>query len=253
MQHRTAGRRLLTAGIVPALCLLATMSGAMSGAWAASATDACTRKPLKPDAAAWLAEDTIVNGQPVAVATVSYRQGTAEVARRYREYWNEAGVPSRALRSAKGWLITAIEDECSYVLQLPEQGGRTTTGLFSAMRLRRADLPQPVDARAMPLPAGGRVMSDVVSRDPMAVARTVVVELDGSTARRAHDQYVAGLQDGGWRVLADAQAPRIAGGGTDRVAGGYAVAMQKEGYRLDATFLPAGGRTRAVINLARTL
>lgn len=251
MTFATRARLRHIAHVAVSVSLLAIATGAH----AASATDACGRKPLKPDAAAWLAEDTVVNGQPVAVMSVSYKDSIAEVVQRYRAYWNDEGVASRALHSRKGWLITAVEGDCSYALQLPTQSGVTgmTTGLFSAMRLRQADLPQAVDARAMPLPSGGKVVSDVVSRDPMAVGRTVVLDLDGNSARRAHDQYLANLQANGWRMLADARAPRMARGSTGSTAGGYAIAMQKEGYKLDATFLPQGSATRAVINLARTL
>jgi len=231
-------------------CLLAAVA-IVPHAYAASATDACSRPPLKPDAAAWLGEDTQVNGMPVAVASVSYKDSANEVARRYRAYWDDAGVASRALRSRKGWMITALEGECSYVLQLPEQPGMRgmTSGLFSVMRLRQADLPDPVGARAMPLPPGGKVLSDVVSRDPMAMGRTVVLDLDGS-ARGTHQQYLARLRADGWRLLSDAAAPRLSGRPSPE---GYATALQKEGYRLDASFMPNGAATRVVLNLARTL
>lgn len=222
------------------------------GADAASATDVCSRKPPKPDAASWLGEDMMVNGMPVSVAAVSYRDHAAEVAQRYRAHWDEARVASRALHNRQGWLITAVEGECSYTLQLPELPGANgmTSGLFSAMRVRRVDSPRQVDAAAMPLPPGGNVILDVVSRDPMVVGRTVVVELDGS-ARSSRERYLSSLRTDGWRLLSDSAAPRMARRTGTR--GGYAIALQKEGYKLDATFTPSGGATHAVINLARTL
>lgn len=234
---------------IAAFMRAASVALLMTCAAHAAAAGACARKPMKPDAGAWLGEDTLVDGMPVTVMAVSYKDSPDEVARRWRAYWDDAGVPSRALRSRKGWLITAIENDCSYVLQLPAQRGADgmSGGLFSAMRLQRADLPAEVGARAMPLPVGGRVVSDTVSRDPMAVARTVVVDVDGS-ARGTHARFLSSLLASGWRVLADAGVPRAAG-----LRGGRAIALQKEGYKLDATFVPRGAATRAVINVSRTL
>lgn len=235
-----------------ALCALLALLPFARSVDAASAIDICSRKPPKPDVASWLGEDMMVNGMQVSVAAVSYRDNAVDVAQRYRAQWDEAGVASRALRNREGWLITAVEGECSYTLQLPEQpsGNGTTSGLFSAMRIRRVDLPRQVDAASMPLPSGGKVILDVMSRDPMVVGRTVVVELDGS-ARSARERYLSSLQTNGWRLLSESATPRMARRIVTR--GGYAIALQKEGYKLDAAFIPSGNITNAVINLTRAL
>jgi hypothetical protein len=242
-------RNVLHRGAV--LALVAALLVAR-GADAASAAGMCSRKPPAPDTASWLGEDIIINGMPASVLAVSYRDSAAGLAQRYRAHWDEAGVVSRALRNRDGWLITAVEGECSYTLQLAVRPGANgmTSGLFSAMRMHPVDLPAQVNESALPLPQGGKVILDVVSRDPMTIGRTVVVELDGG-ARRAREQYLAHLRSKGWRVLSDASAPRMSA--RPAIRGGHAIALQLEGYKLDAAFTPDGSATRVVINLARTL
>ena len=207
--------------------------------------------PVRPDAGAWISQDTVVDGMPLAVMTVSYRDAPVEVVRRYKAYWDDAGIPSRGLRNKKGWIVTATDGECSYVLQMPAQPDPRgmAAGVYSAMRLRHSDTPTDVGSTALPLPLGGKVLSDVVSRDPMAVGRTVVVQLSGGAAR-ARDVYVANLQAAGWRVLTNAKALGKGGSASGR---GYGMALQKEGYKLDAAFVPNGASTQAVLNLSRQL
>lgn len=233
------------------LSAIALLSAAGMAHAASSAASQCSRMPVRPDAGAWVSQDTLVDGMPLAVMTVSYRDTPAEVVRRYRAYWDDVGIPSRGLRSTKGWIVTATDGECSYVLQMPVQPGPggMAAGVYSAMRLRHSDTPTDIASAALPLPLGGKILSDVVSRDPMSVARTVVVKLGGSPAR-ARAIYIANLQAAGWRVLSDAKALAKASGAAGR---GYGMALQKEGYKLDAAFVPNGASTQAVLNLSRQL
>ncbi|MCO5396868.1 hypothetical protein [Ralstonia soli] len=233
------------------LTAVAGLSAANTAHAASSAATQCARMPARPDAGAWVSQDTVVDGMPLAVMTVSYRGTPTEVVRRYKAYWDDAGIPSRGLRNKKGWIITATDGECSYVLQMPTQPDPRgmASGVYSAMRLRHADAPADVGSAALPLPLGGKVLSDVVSRDPMAVGRTVVVQLSGSAAR-ARDVYVANLQAAGWRVLTNTKALGKGGSASGR---GYGMALQKEGYKLDAAFVPNGASTQAVLNLSRQL
>lgn len=218
---------------------------------ASSAASQCARMPLRPDVGAWISQDTVVDGMPLAVMTVSYRNTPGDVVRRYKAYWDDAGIPSRGVHNHKGWIVTATDGECSYVLQMPAQPDPRgmAAGVYSAMRLRKTDTPTDVGSAALPLPLGGKVLSDVVSRDPMAVGRTVVVQLSGSAAR-ARDSYLANVQAAGWRVLSSAQA---LGKSTGTGRRGYGMALQKEGYKLDAAFVPNGASTQAVLNLSRQL
>jgi hypothetical protein len=238
-----------------ALATLLTALGYLSTAGlahaASSAASQCARMPVRPDVGAWVSQDTVVDGMPLAVMTVGYRDTPDGVVRRYKAYWDESGIPSRGLRNKKGWLVTATDGECSYVLQMPAQPDPRgmATGVYSAMRLRQAEIPTDVGSTALPLPLGGKVLSDVVSRDPMAVARTVVVQLRGSAAR-ARESYIANLEAAGWRVLSNAKALGKTGSASGR---GYGMALQKEGYKLDAAFVPNGASTQAVLNLSRQL
>lgn len=247
LRARTA-RASIKAAFLAALGSLCLAGAAHA---ASSAASQCARMPVRPDVGAWISQDTMVDGMPLAVMTVSYRNTPAEVVRRYKAYWDDAGIPSRGLRNTKGWLVTATDGECSYVLQMPAQPDPRgmAAGVYSAMRLRHADTPTDVGSTALPLPLGGKVLSDVVSRDPMAVGRTVVVQLSGSAAR-ARDSYITNLQAAGWRVLTNAKALGKASSASGR---GYGMALQKEGYKLDAAFVPNGASTQAVLNLSRQL
>lgn len=244
-------RRARVSAFVSAFGMLASLGTIGIAHAASSAASQCSRMPVRPDAGAWVSQDTVVDGMPMAVMTVSYRNAPAEVVRSYKAYWDDAGILSRGLRNNKGWIVTATDGECSYVLQMPARPDPRgmASGVYSAMRLRHVDTPTDVGSNALPLPLGGKVLSDVVSRDPMAVARTVVVQLSGSAAR-ARENYAANLQAAGWRVLSNAKALGKASGASGR---GYGMALQKEGYKLDAAFVPNGASTQAVLNLSRQL
>ncbi|WP_043421222.1 hypothetical protein [Cupriavidus basilensis] len=245
------GRARILRALLAALAFAAGAAGMPGSALAANSASTCERMPVKPARAAWIGEDTLVDGMPMSVLAVYFKQSVPEVVSAYRAYWDEQALPVRGARNKLGWLLTATDGDCSYVLQLPDGTGADgmARGVFSAMRLRKADLPPVVGSRFMPLPQGGRVVSDVVSRDPLTVARTVVMELGGSP-RRARENFLAELQAAGWRSLSDAAALKLPG---RPATGAFAAALQKEGYQLDVTFVPSGAATQAVINLARPL
>lgn len=212
----------------------------------AMADTACNKQPVKAERTQAVGRDMIVNGVPTSIWRLEFGGTPDDVSNEFRDFWTHEDVPAKGQRQPAGWMLTALDDTCQYVLnvQTPRPGARTS-GLLSVMNLSGNARHQIPDS-ATPLPDGGTVISDVESRDPGQAGRTWLIELPGR-ARDNAQRYSDQLSDHGWSMVA--KAPAYVADGSQQA--GDAVVMQRGGERLDAVFSDRNGKTQAVVNAAR--
>jgi hypothetical protein len=214
----------------------------------AVADTACDKQPVKAVLTQAIGRDMIVNGVPSSVWGLEFAGSPADVSNEFREFWTREDVPAKGKRGPSGWLLSALDETCLYVLTIPPQpGGARTKGLLSVTQLSADTVSHRIPASAIPLPEGGKIISDVESRDPGQAGRTWLIEMSGRATDNAQ-RYSSQLSNEGWSTVA--QAPAYQLDGSQRIMGN-AMAMQRGGDRLDVIFSDRNGQTEAVVNAAR--
>lgn len=211
---------------------------------ARAATD-CDAIPVAASKVEWVSRDMALGGVPAEAAIVTYDRSVDDVEQAFTQYWKDHDTPTHAQRNQITVLLSAINEHCSYTLQLPLSKSVPVRGLFSVVLLNgQKALPGPLHPSRYPLPAG-KVMLDMTSRDAGKIARTLQITLADRSVAQASQTYADRLIRDGWHMLA--RGPALAG--RPLTAHGYALAVQKGGYRLDAAFTPTKGATTVMINV----
>jgi hypothetical protein len=226
-----------------ALCVLGAVAF-VSPSPARAASD-CDATPVKARKVEWVSSDMTLNGVPAEAAIVSYDRPVDDVEQAFTQYWKDHDTPTHAQRNQTTVLLSAIDEHCSYTLQLPLNQTAPVRGLFSVLRLDgQKALPNRLRPSNYPLPPGDVVL-DMTSNDAGKIARTLQITLGDRSAAQASETYFNQLMREGWHLLA--RGPALAG--TSPPGYGYALAVQKNGYRLDAAFASAKGTTTVMINV----
>jgi len=215
MRARRASVTLATGAARRGAALLraAALAGALAGAAAsASADDACGGIALAARKVEWLGHDIVIDGAPAQAALLTFDLSSEQVAAAFAQAWRKQRFATRRRQDGSMLMVSALSAQCSYTLQLPP----------------------------------GRILLDMTSRDGGKLARTVQMSLPAASPAQASADYAARLRGDGWRVVAGGPAIGQAGAAPF----GYALAMQKHAYRLDAAFARASGSTSVVINVS---
>jgi hypothetical protein len=214
----------------------------------AMADAACNKTPVRPQSTVAIGRDMIVNGVPTSVIGMQFAGTSEDVSMAFRDFWSRSGVPAQGRSSSSGLLLSALDDECLYVLSIPPQSrGGNTRGLMSVIRLGVGRPAHRLPDSAVPLPEDGKVVSDVESRDPGQTGRTWLLEIPGD-ARWNAQRYRNSLALRGWVGVGrqpDYRSTSVAS------AQGTAFAMQHGSVSVDVSFSDRDGKTVAVVNAIR--
>jgi hypothetical protein len=215
---------------------------------AAFADTACNKQPVETQSVVAIGRDMIVNGVPTSIVGVEMAGTPGDVSSEFREFWSRENVRTKIQTGPSGLLLSALDDHCLYVLSIsPQQNGAHTRGLMSVIRMGGDATRHQVPDSAVPLPEGGKTVSDIESHDPGQTGRTWLIEISGSArwnAQRYRDLLVAE----GW-VSVGLQPTYQSDGG--RMVSNTAFAMQHGVDSLDVSFSDRDGKTAAVINVTR--
>ncbi len=222
------------------VCVLASAAAHALG------DETCGDIPVAGEKVAWIGQDMVINGTPTQAALITFNLSSSQVADAFIQYWTQHGVAAHRMQDKSTLMISGISSQCSYTLQLPPGQSAPVRGLYSAMRLGEAKaLPRMLRSANYPLPLG-KILLDMTSNDGATVARTVQMSLPQASSQEASAAYAEQLKRDGWRTIAG--GPAI--GRSNRAPFGYAIAVQKDAYRLDAAFTQARGSTSVVINVS---
>lgn len=215
----------------------------------AMANTACNKQPVPPQSIQAIARDMIVNGVPTSVVGMQFAGTPSEVASTFREYWKADDVPTKSQNDPSGTLLSALDDQCLYVLTISPQPDTTRTrGLMSIIKLGTEPAIHRIPDSAVPLPEESKVMSDIESRDPGQTGRTWVLDVPGE-ARWNAQRYRNMLAARGW--VSVGREPNYLSAGA-RSTHGTAFTMQRSDDSVDVSFSDRGGRTVAVVNATRS-
>jgi hypothetical protein len=171
-----------------------------------------------------------------------------DVSKAFRAFWTAENAPAKGRSTASGLMLSAVDGNCLYLLNLPLQQERAhTRGLMSVIRLGTGEANLKIPDSAIPLPEEGKVLSDVESRDRGQTGRTWLLDIPGE-ARWNAQRYRNRLALQGWINVG--REPEYQSVGT-RSPQGKAFAMQRGKDSVDASFSDRDGRTVAVINATR--
>lgn len=227
-------------GACAALALLSCDGVALAGS-------ACNRTPVPPQSSQAFGRDMIVNGVPTSLVGMQFAGTSADVSNAFRDYWTRENVPAKGRATASGLLLSALDDNCLYVLSLPRQADATTTrGLMSVIRLVGKPADYRIPDSSIPMPEDSKVMSDVESHDPGQTGRTWLLDMPGEPRWNAQ-RYRHRLAIGGW-VAVGREPDYQSIGGTIQ---GAAFAMQHGDDSIDVSFSVRADRTVAVIHATR--
>jgi hypothetical protein len=222
------------------ICVLITGS-AMAGT-------ACNKTPVPPQSVQAFGRDMIVNGVPTSVVGMEFAGTASDVSTAFRDFWTNEDVPAKGRTDSSGLMLSALDDHCLYVLNIPPQPERARTrGLMSVIRLGDSEVGHRIPDSAVPLPEGSKVLSDVESHDPGQTGRTWLLGISGD-ARWNAQRYRNSLVAQGWMSVGRQPDYQSAGKPT---AQGTAFAMQHGRDSVDVSFSDNDGRTVAVINATR--
>jgi hypothetical protein len=214
----------------------------------AVAGNACNKTPVQPQSVQAIGRDMIVNGVPTSVVGMQFAGTTEDVSKAFREFWILEDVPAKGRSNASGLLLSALDDQCLYILSIPPQNeGDHTRGLMSVVRLGSDQANHRIPDSAIPLPEESAILSDVESHDPDQTGRTWLLDMPGDPQWNAQ-RYRNTLAARGWVNVA--RQPDYRSTGT-RAAQGTAFAMQHGADSVDVSFSDRGGRTAAVVNAIR--
>ncbi len=215
---------------------------------AAMADTACNKQPVKAEHVQVIGQDMIVNGVPASMLALEFTGTAADVSNQFQDFWKQEGVPAKVQQGSSGRFLSALDDACSYVLTIPTQPeDGPVKGMLSVISLAGDTVHHQVPDSAVPLPDGGKVISDIESHDPGQAGRMWLIALGGRAADNAH-QYRDKLTGQGW--VSTAQAPTYQRNGSQQVQSG-SVVMQRGPDRVDAIFSDRDGQTDAVVNATR--
>lgn len=227
--------------------LLLGLACASASAWGDSP---CHDLPATAKKVEWIGEDMMFNGMRLRTAIMTFSQPASVVRDAFMRHWRERGAATRVTDDGKMVLLSAIDQRCSYTLQMLSGVRTEVIALFGAVNLaeeERSPMPRALSpTNNYPLPQG-KIVADMFSRDGGNLARSIQLVLSNTSVRQATTNYGETLRRQGWRLLA-------AGASTYRHinAPGYALAAQKDGYRLDASFSNVSGEPTVFINVAFT-
>lgn len=214
----------------------------------AMADTACNKRPVKAEHVQVIGRDMIVNGVPTSMLGLEFAGTAADVSNEFQDFWKQEGVPAKVQQGPSGRFLSALDDTCSYVLTIPAQPeDAPIKGMLSVISLTGETVHHQVPDSAVPLPDGGKVISDIESHDPGQVGRTWLITLGGRAADNAQ-RYRNKLTGQGW--VSAAQVPTYQRSASQQVKSG-SVVMQRDTDRLDAIFSDRDGQTDAVVNATR--
>jgi hypothetical protein len=227
-------------GLAAIGCVLA------SAATAAFADSTCGEMPVTGQKVEWVGRDMVINGTPTQAALISFNLSSNQVADDFTQYWQQRGVATHRMHDKTMLLVSALSAQCSYTMELPLNQLAPVRGLYSVMQLGEAKtLPRMLRPSNYPLPAG-QIVLDMTSSDAGTIARTVQMTLPQASSQQASADYAARLTREGWHTISGGPAVARA----NSAPFGYALAMQKDAYRLDAAFTPGRGSISVVINVS---
>jgi hypothetical protein len=226
---------------------LAALGGMLAAATVPAFADGtCGDMPVTGQKVEWVGRDMVINGTPTQAALISFNLTSEQVADAFTQYWQQRGVATHRMHDKTMLLVSALSAQCSYTMELPLNQSAPVRGLYSVMQLGDAKtLPRTLRPSNYPLPAG-QILLDMTSSDAGTTARTVQMSLPQASAQQASADYAARLKRDGWHTISGGPAV----GRPNSAPFGYALAMQKDAYRLDAAFTPARGSTSVVINVS---
>lgn len=214
----------------------------------AVAGTACNKTPVPPQSVEAFGRDMIVNGVPTSVVGMEFAGTANDVSDAFREFWTTEDVAAKGRSGSSGLMLSALDDHCLYMLNIPPQPQRAhTRGLMSVIRLGDGEADHRIPDSAVPLPEGSKVLSDIESHDPGQTGRTWLVDLSGD-ARWNAQRYRNSLVTQGWATVGHQPDYPSAGKQSAPIT---AFAMQHGRDGLDASFSDSDGRTVAVINATR--
>ncbi|WP_345815552.1 hypothetical protein AAGS40_24245 [Paraburkholderia sp. PREW-6R] len=237
--------KLLVARLSRGACLV----GALLAGGNALASNACNKIPVQPRSTQSIGRDMIVNGVPTSLVGMDFAGTLEEVSNAFRDFWVREDVPAKGRSTSSGWLLSALDDHCLYVLALaPQVTGDHARGLMSVIRLGGDEPDHTIPDAVIPLPEDSRVVSDVESRDPDKAGRTWILDMSGEAQWNAQ-RYRNSLAAQGW--ISVGQQPDVQSA-RNHATHATAFAMQRGRDSVDASFSDSAGRTSAVINAIRT-
>jgi hypothetical protein len=171
-----------------------------------------------------------------------------DVSKAFRAFWTAENAPAKGRSTASGLMLSAVDGNCLYLLNLPLPQERAyTRGLMSVIRLGTGEANLKIPDSAIALPEESKVLSDVESRDGGQTGRTWLLDIPGE-ARWNAQRYRNRLVSQGWVNVG--REPEYQSVGTQSPQG-KAFAMQRGKDSVDASFSDRDGRTVAVINATR--
>ncbi|WP_238812911.1 hypothetical protein [Paraburkholderia sp. SG-MS1] len=204
--------------------------------------------PVQPQGTVAIGRDMIVDGVPASVTGMQFAGAVDDVSNAFRDFWRREDAPAKSLPISSGWLLSALDGPCLYVLSLaPQQPGGRTRGLMSVIRLGGGKAEHRLPDAAVPLPEDGKVVSDVESHDAGQTGRTWQLDVPGD-ARWNAQRYRNHLAARGWVSVgrqSDYRSNAVA------AAQDTAFAMHHGGDSVDVSFSDRDGKTIAVVNAIR--
>jgi hypothetical protein len=215
---------------------------------AAFADTSCNKQPVAAQKVVAIGRDMIVNGVPSSIVGVDLAGTPDDVSNEFREFWSRESVRTKSQSGPSGLLLSALDDHCLYVLNIsPQPDGAHTRGLLSVIRMGNDAMERQVPDSTLPLPEGGKTVSDIESHDPGQAGRMWLVEMPGS-ARWNAQRYRDLLLTEGW-LSVSLQPTYQADGG--QMVPNTAFAMRHGADSLDVSFSDRDGKSVAVINVTR--
>jgi hypothetical protein len=208
----------------------------------------CKRQPVQTQSVQAIGRDMVVNGVATSIVGVQMAGSPDDASREFREFWAREGIRTKIQDDPSGRLLSALDEWCLYVLDIPHQpDGMHTRGLMSVAKLGGEPVTHRIPDDAVPLPFEGKTISDVESRDAGQTGRTWMIEMPGG-ARWNAQQYRSLLTAKGWSGVGIQPTLQFESG---QSVSATAFAMQHRNDSLDASFSERGGKTVAVINATR--
>ena len=192
--------------------------------FAAPAQERCDKQPVAPERIEMVGRDMLINGLESTVTAVTLPGSSQDVSAAFRDFWSREDVPAKGRSLGASLALSALDGDCFYLLQLPRQStAEAVRGILSVTRLTPRARQHQIRAEQVALPAGGRTLSDIESRDIRQTGRTWVLDVPGR-GKEGMEAYQRRLAGEGWRLVA--QAPAYALDGSNAV-NGHALAMQR--------------------------
>jgi hypothetical protein len=230
-----------------AASVLLAIANAVNPAHAARSA-ACDKIPVQPRSTQSVGRDMVVNGVSTSLAGMEFAGTPKDISNAFREFWIREDVPAKARLNATGLMLSALDDQCLYILNIPSQvEGDSVRGFMSVIRLGEEQVAHKIADSVIPLPEASNVLSDVESRDPGQTGRTWILDMPGDAELNAR-RYRNTLTTRGWVSIGRVPDYWVFNNQSGRDT---AFAMQHGADSVDVSFSDRGGRTAAVINTIR--